>query len=122
MLLKNEVLFKEEFRNAFFRLIKQPFPSDLSLQLIETLQKLGTQQVNVFKVKTDLVERLVFSFEEGSPTFRNNQEKDEFYTEMEKLLSLEFEIPLKDKIQLSEKILISGEDIINLKPILAVNF
>lgn len=122
MNLKNEIVFNESFRMAFFRLIKQPLPSLVSLTLVETLKKLEIQQTNVFEVRDGLINSLVVKFEGNEPIFEDESKKAEFHDEFKKLLDAEFEIPLKDKIKLTEKIVISGEDIIALKPILAVDF
>lgn len=122
MNLKNGILFDPKFDSAFLKLIKQPFPATVSLQLVETLQKLTSQQTNVFKVRNDLMTRLVSNIENGIPNFKSKENELEFSNEINDLLKIEFEIPLKDKVILTEKLTLSGEDIIALKPILAVEF
>lgn len=120
MKLKNDVVFNVGFAKAFSGLLKLAFPAIISIQLVETLKALDEQQKNVFAVRDSLINRLG-TREEGKVTFETKELEVEFYSEMDKLLALEFEIPLKEKLKLDNKIQISGEDILILQPVLDVN-
>ncbi len=120
MKLKNEVVLNPAFAKAFGQLLKMPFPATVALQLIETFKALDEQQKNVFAVRDTFLERLG-KRESTGVKFNSPESEKEFYDEMDKLLKLEFEIPLKDKLTLDDKIQISGEDIITLQPVLNVN-
>lgn len=127
MRLKNSVLFDTAFVGAFKKLLAMPFPGITALRLIETFKVLNEQQGNVFAVRDQLIERCA-ELEDGKAKIENDQivwkgaeGKTEFEDEMHALIDLDFEIPLDRKIELSNRILISGEDILALKPIIDVN-
>ena len=52
--------------------------------------------------------------------FKDPESEISFIKEMDELLQLEFEIPLKEKLKLDEKIQISGEEILILLPVIDV--
>lgn len=120
MKLKNSIVLNVGFAKAFNSLLKLAFPAIVSIQLVETLKALDEQQKNVFAVRDSLISRLG-KREEGKVLFDTPELEKEFYDEMDKLLDLEFEIPLKEKLKLDNKIQISGEDILILQPVLDVN-
>lgn len=121
MYLKNSVLFNQRFNEAFLRLLKQPFPATITLQLVETLYKLSEKQGSVFKVRDELINRLG-KIENDTVVFNSSEAEAEFNNEMNSLLNEEFEIPIKEKIRLTDKQILSGEDIIILHDILDINF
>lgn len=120
MKLKNEIVFNSGFAKSFGSLLKLAFPATVTLQLLETLKALDEQQKNVFAVRDSLIDRLGARAESGVK-FNSPEAEKEFYSEMEKLLKLEFEIPLKEKLKLDDRIQISGEDVLTLQPVLDVN-
>lgn len=127
MKLKNEVVFNESFAKAFSGLLKLAFPATISLQMVETFRTLNEQQKNVFSVRDALLDRLAERDLSGQlirlndgVKFKDTNSEQEFFSEMEKLLQLEFEIPLKTKIKLDDRIQISGEDILILQPVLDI--
>ena len=127
MNLKNDIVFNTEFAKAFNKLMKLAFSATISLQLIATLKTLNEQQKNVFAVRDSLLDRLAkkddagkFKFVENMADFIDEASASEFFKEMDELLKLEFEIPLKEKLKLDEKIQISAEDILVLKPVLDI--
>ena len=119
MKLKNEIVFNAEFAKCFNRLLKAAFPATITLQLLETLKALDEQQKNVFSVRDSLLDRL--ATKETGIKFNSPEAEKEFYDEMDKLLKLEFEIPLKEKLKLDDRIQISGEDVLILQPVLNIN-
>lgn len=120
MKLKNELLFNVQFNLSFIKLIKQPLPALTALQTVETLRILSSRQADVFKIRDSLIERLG-RVEDGKIVFDNQANEVEFNKEIKDLLEDEFEIPLKEKISLTDKQILTGEDIIALKDILAGN-
>jgi len=120
MKLKNDIVFNPGFAKSFGSLLKLAFPATLTLQLLETLKALDEQQKNVFAVRDSLIDRLG-TRAEGGVKFNSPEAEKEFYDEMDKLLKLEFEIPLKEKLKLDDRIQISGEDVLTLQPVLDIN-
>jgi len=120
MKLKNEIVFNNAFAVAFSKILTQVFPATVTLQLLETNKVLNEQQKNVFAVRDTLLERLA-ERTDTSPKFNSSEAEKEFYDEMDKLLSVEFDIPLKEKIKLTDKVQISGEDVLSLLPIIDAN-
>jgi len=129
MKVKNEIVFNDYFAKAFIKLLKCSFDAEISMQIVETFSKLNEQQKNVFAVRDSLLDRFAckgidgkIKFTDGSISFKDKNSEEEFIAEMNKLLNLEFEIPLEEKITLDKKIQISGEEILILKPVLNVKF
>lgn len=127
MRLKNSILFDVAFAGAFKKLMKVPLPGTVALRILETFKVLNEQQTNVFAVKDQLLQRCV-ELKDGRPLVIDNQiqwlsaeSQREFETEMNSLSEMEFVIPLEHKIELSDKILISGEEILALKPIIDID-
>lgn len=128
MKLRNELVFNDTFARAFGSLLKLAFPATVSLQILETFKAFNEQQKNVFSVRDSLLDRLaekdannkLVRIGEGVK-FRDQESEKEFFDEMNKLLQLEFEIPLKKKLTLDDKIQISGEDLLVLQPVLDIN-
>jgi hypothetical protein len=128
MQLKNEIVFNETFAKSFAKLLKQPFSATISLQLIATLKALNEQQNNVFAVRDSLLDRLAKKDSEGKIVrndtgieFLDDPSSIEFFNEMDGLVKLEFEVPLKEKLKLDDKIQISAEEILALQPVIEMN-
>jgi hypothetical protein len=128
MNVRNEIVFNDAFAKTFMKMLKMAFPATVAIQIVETFSRLNEQQKNVFAVRDSLLERLADKDSSGKVkvansniVFKNKADEEEFISEMDKLLNSEFEIPLKEKIKLDDKIQISGEEILILKPVLDVN-
>lgn len=120
MNLKNAIVFDNPFLDAFKKMLKFPLPAGVSLQLIQTFKAISEQQSNIFQVRDNLIERYG-KIENGNPIFNSEEDEKSFMTEMNNLLKLEFEVPLKEKVELSDSVNISGEEILLLKDILNVD-
>jgi len=125
MKLKSEVLFKDAFGIAFQKLLKLEFPATISLQIISAVKVLAEQQKNVFAVRDSLVSRCIIKSssggiaqDDGSIKFIDDEKREEFNKEMRSLLDTEFDIPIKEKIKLTDKIQITGNDILILQDII----
>lgn len=120
MNLKNAVVFDNPFLEAFQKLLRFPLPAVVSLKLIQTFKAISEQQSNIFQVRDNLVDRYA-KIENGKPIFNSTEDEQSFHTEMNNLLKLEFEVPLDQKVKLTDSINISGEEILLLKDILDVD-
>jgi len=120
MNLKNIVVFNNPFLEAFQKLLRFPLPAGVSLKLVQTFKAISEQQSNVFQVRDNLLERYG-KVEKGKPIFNSKEDEQLFHTEMNNLLKLEFEVPINQKIKLTDSINISGEEILLLKDILDVD-
>lgn len=120
MNFKNHMLFDNLYIDAFKKLLKMPFPANVALELIQTFKVMQEQQSNVFQVRDNLIETYS-NVDNGTVRFENKEAEDTFNSEMNKLLELEFEVPLKNKIQLTNSMTISAEEILKIKDILDID-
>lgn len=128
MKLKNDILFSAEFAKAFEKLMKLAFPATIAIQLVGTSKVLNEKQKDIFQVRDVLLERLAKKNENGQIKttdtgieFIDQNSSDEFFSEMESLLNLEFDIPLVNKLKLDDRIQISAQEILILRPVLDID-
>lgn len=117
MKLKNAILFDPNFPGALKRLMGKELPSAISLQLVDTFKTLGDRERSVFEVRDKLVERCGTRTESGVQ-YKSPEDQVTFEKEMQDLLDIEFEVPLKEKLKLAPNIMISGDDILALESII----
>lgn len=116
MLVKNRVLFDAVFSTSLRKILKLDLDWDIAIQLAKTVQILDSERAIVYPLLNSLM--LDYGVEEMSETVRIKDEdrKEEFLSKLENLMSQEFEIPLKNKLDL-KGYKITTEDILNLKDI-----
>lgn len=116
MELSNSIIFNEVFKEALSRLIKKELDSVTSLKLVKLVKDIQSQTKDVFEVRDSFLTR----YADGT-VFKSEENKLEFFKEMDNLLSINFETSLKEKIVIPKGINISADDVLILESIIDVD-
>lgn len=127
MIIQNGVFFNEYFMLAFIKLMNIDFDAVTTSRVIKTRKILEEQQYAVYLTRDRLLDKHGARDENGKVIaseqaikFKSPEDKKEFETEFNNLVRDEFEIPLKEKVKLTNKDKINGFFLEAIEPIAEV--
>jgi hypothetical protein len=98
--LKNEMLFNNSFGESLLKLSKCIFKDDIqtTIQIAKTIKAIQEEANVVFSIRDTLLEEYGVTVNNGKISIQDNTKLKEFNTKLNELAKEKFEVPLKNKI------------------------
>jgi len=107
MKLKNFLIFDSTFNESFNKLLSMEFDSEISMQLVKTLNVIEKQKMDIITTRDIIIKRYAvlnddggYKMENDKLVFVDDSKKQKLNDEINLLLNGEFEIPLNKKLSI----------------------
>lgn len=104
MILRNGDILTDDFLGAVKKLLRATMPVRASFKLAQSVKLISANYDEAFKLRTDLIKQYGKENGEGGFDVRQaaKEDQEKFFSELNDLYQIEFDIPLEKKIDLTK--------------------